>query len=96
MQVICEEEYLTGPTDRLNVTWAASVGATGYRVYRAILPQGQYELLGQTTQTYYPDQRLPTAVQAYKVQPLYGQRAGALSEAATLFSGCLLYTSRCV
>lgn len=87
VQVICEEEYLTGPTDRLNVTWAASVGATGYRVYRAILPQGQYELLGQTTQTYYPDQRLPTAVQAYKVQPLYGQRAGALSEAATLFSG---------
>ncbi len=86
VRVICEESYTTGPTNKLNVVWNESVGASGYAVYRAQLPSDTYEQVAQTTETYYPDTRLPTAIHAYKVRPIYGSVQGELSKAVTLLS----------
>ncbi|MDI9506500.1 MAG: L,D-transpeptidase family protein [Clostridiales bacterium] len=93
LRVVCEERYATGPTDRLNVAWNGSYGATGYRVYRAALPDNEFTLLGTTANTYYPDVRYPhypenlLKTYAYKVQPVYGGTVGKMSAPATLWSG---------
>ena len=87
VKVICEEVYLTGPTDHLNITWSPSVGATGYEVYRAKLPSQDYQLLGTTTNSYYPDVRDPLALYAYRVMPVYGSVRGNISDPVTLWSG---------
>ena len=87
VKVICEEAYSTGPTDNLNVTWNASVGATGYEVYRASLPSEDYQLLGTTTKTYYPDVREPYVLYSYRVLPVYGEVRGEMSVPVTLWSG---------
>ena len=87
VKVVCEEAYLTGPTDRLNVTWTPSIGATGYEVYRAKVPTEDYQLLGTTTNSYYPDVRDPLALYAYRVMPVYGTVRGEISNPVTLWTG---------
>lgn len=89
VRVICEESYLKGPTNRMNVTWDAAAGATSYNVYRATVPSEDYQLIGTTTRTYYPDTRAATKLYAYRVQAVYSglDMEVALSESATLWTG---------
>lgn len=82
-----ESTFLAGPTNRVNVTWNASIGADGYEVYRCVLPDTRFEKLGYTTETYYPDIAPETQLCAYQVRPIYAGRAGALSDAVTMWSG---------
>ena len=90
VKVICEEEYTYGPTDHLNVTWKASVGATGYEVYRATLPSDSYKKIGETTKTWYADTRDPDKLYAYKVKPVHeGIEDLPESEPVTLWSGMI-------
>ena len=42
----------------LRLSWDAVLGATYYKVYKALEPHGEYELLGQTTDAFYIDAAL--------------------------------------
>ena len=85
--VVCEEKFYYGPTDRLNVTWSPSVGATGYEVYRAELPEGEYERLGATEKTWYADTRDPLKLYAYRVRPVFRDLHLPLSAPVNLWTG---------
>lgn len=55
-EVVSGRAYLSAPSTLtlkkssyyVNVTWSSVKGATGYRVYRATDPEGEYKLLGTT------------------------------------------------
>ena len=87
VKVVCEENRYTGPTDRLNVTWSAVPGATGYRVYRATLPDGEFVPVATLRKTLYADTRDPIKLYAYRVQPLCDGLELPMSEPVTLWSG---------
>lgn len=90
VKVICEESFLYGPTDRLNVLWEPVPHATGYAVYRAALPDGEYELIGTTKKTVFATLRSPTELHAYCVKPTWGNidlDALPMSEPVTLWTG---------
>ncbi len=88
VKVICEEEFYFGPTDHLNVTWKATVGASKYEVWRATLPSGKYKKIGTTKKTWFADTRDPEKLYAYKIKPVSGLIEGLPeSEPVTLWSG---------
>lgn len=87
LKVICEESFLQGPTDRLNITWEGTVGATAYNVYRATLPSEDYQLIGTTPNTFFADIRAATQLYAYRVQPVCGSIQVPLSAPVTLWTG---------
>ena len=85
--VICQEDASTGPTDKMNVTWSPCGGAEAYEVYRATLPEDDYQLLGTTTNTWYADKRSAKKLYAYRVKPVVSGLDLPMSEPATLWSG---------
>ena len=87
IKVVCEEAALSGPTDKLNITWSGTVGATAYEVYRAVLPSEDYQLIGTTTKTYYADRRTATTLYSYRVRAIFGEVKTALSAPANLWTG---------
>lgn len=84
--VSCKESYDYGPMSDMRIKWAPSNGATAYEVYRTTLPSENYTLVATVTDPVYFDKRLPLNAYAYKVQPLYGETRGALTEPVALYS----------
>ncbi len=92
VKVICEEAYLYGPTNRMNVKWKAAKGAVEYIVYRATVPSTSYKKIGTTKNTWFADRRQQKSLYSYKVQAVYrnaklGDTAGYKSAAADLWTG---------
>ena len=85
-KVICQEAFYKGPSDKLNVTWSACGGATSYEVYRATLPSEDYELLGTTTKTWYPDTRAAKTLCAYRIKPICEGVDLPMTDPVTLWS----------
>lgn len=87
-KVFMEESLAYGPTERMNVTWTASPGASGYEVYRAALPSKNYKLVGTTKETWYADTLAPTKLYSYKIRPVWnGVEDLPLCKAVNLWSG---------
>jgi len=50
---------------KIKLTWSAVSGRSGYEIYRATSIDGNYELIGSTTRTYYYNSRLTTGTPYY-------------------------------
>ncbi len=70
-KVFMEESFKYGPTDHMNITWTASLGATSYQVWRASLPSTKYKLIGTTKETWFADTLAPTKLYSYKIRPVW-------------------------
>ncbi|MBR6890184.1 MAG: L,D-transpeptidase family protein [Clostridia bacterium] len=88
VKVIYQETFTYGPADRMNITWSPSPGAVKYAVYRTSLPSTDYELIGTTKNTWYPDRMAPTKLYAYRVMPVWNDQYNApLSDPVHLYTG---------
>lgn len=88
VKVIYQESFTYGPTDHMNITWSPSPGATKYAVYRTSLPSKDYELIGTTKNTWYPDRMAPTKLYAYRIMPVWNDQYNApLSDPVNLYTG---------
>lgn len=87
VKVKCEEAYKTGPSNHMNVVWDACPGATKYIVYHTLLPSKEFTEIGRTSKTYYPVSRTKTKLDAYKVQPVFGDVELPASDAVNLWTG---------
>ena len=92
VNVICQESYLYGPTNRLNVRWKKASGAISYDVYRASLPKKTYQKIGRTTNNWFVDTRSASLLYAYRVKAIYrnaerGNVKSKASASANLWTG---------
>jgi uncharacterized repeat protein (TIGR02543 family) len=62
--------------NKINVTWSATPGATGYQLYRSTSPGGPYTLIRTTSLTGYSNTSLKTGTTYYYKVRAYGTYAG--------------------
>lgn len=65
----------------IQIDWQAVAGASSYRIYRAISPDGPYEMIGTSTGTQYMDANPLSGTVYYKVSALSSQGAEGLASA---------------
>ncbi len=87
VKVICQESEKKGPSNKMNVTWSACIGAEEYEVYHATLPSGNYTLIGTTQKTWFPVTRSLTKLDAYRVKPVCAGLDLPASDPVTLWTG---------
>ena len=68
-------------TNMVRITWDASNGATGYKVYRATSQGGNYAYIGQTDSTYYEDYVNDTGAYWYRVRAIFAFGGSGYSNA---------------